>query len=74
MGEELKYNSKEALLLQSTLRMIRGNLRLSTYLLQETNASSIYIVALCTSSRAATILVCLIYGRAIDTRSRNGAL
>ncbi len=54
---QLNPDSKEALLLQSTLRMILENLRMSTYLLQEVTASGISVMALCALSRAASILV-----------------
>jgi hypothetical protein len=56
-GEKPRSDSKEALLLQSTLRIIRANLSMSTYLLQEDNGAGISIVALCSLSRAAVNLV-----------------
>jgi len=56
-SENLKQSTREALLLHSTLRMIRDNLRMSTYILQEEDANGISIVALCSLSRAAAILV-----------------
>lgn len=56
-GEEFKHDSKEALLLLTTLRIIRENLRMSTVMMQEDRANGIPVVALCALSHAAAILV-----------------
>ncbi|KUJ21699.1 uncharacterized protein LY89DRAFT_380697 [Mollisia scopiformis] len=56
-GEESQKNSKEVLLLQSTLRMIRENLRMSTYILQEKSTNGLSVLALCALSRVAVIFV-----------------
>lgn len=61
-SEKAKVDSKEALLLRSTLRMVRDQFRATTYMVPEGNSDCMSVVALCNLSRAAAISIRL-YGR-----------
>ncbi|KAF2194385.1 hypothetical protein K469DRAFT_650145 [Zopfia rhizophila CBS 207.26] len=65
-GKNIGANPKEELLLRSTLRMVRDQFRASTHMVQEGNADSMPVVALCALSRAAAISVRLCENELLD--------
>ncbi|KAF2232698.1 hypothetical protein EV356DRAFT_534420 [Viridothelium virens] len=56
-SEKIRAGSKEALLLQSTLRMVRDQLRVTTYMVQEAKSDSMSVIALCNLTRATAISI-----------------
>ncbi|KAL9087669.1 MAG: hypothetical protein Q9165_006593 [Trypethelium subeluteriae] len=61
-SETIQADSKEALLLQSTLRMVRDQIRATTYMMPEDKIDSMSVMALCNLTRAIAISIRLCGG------------